>query len=503
MDSMSGSDTIRGTNGKVETLSLRDILTPLFRQKRLLLIAFMCVFVASNVIGFLALYKRYESHMAIIVNRERIDPVVTTNGTPQTINNDTSINDEEVNSEVELLKSRDVLEQVVIANGLQNRSEGLLPRGTVSGSDEPDKIAGAVKALAEHLKIVTVDKTNLIDVTYRSKDPKLSYSVLKTLGSLYLAKHAAVHRPGGSFRFFESEAERYKKALDRSESSLRELGEEKGIAGPDDERADLALQVTNFIGTLHSTEQSIAADVERIRSDERQMKVTPQRSPTLEVSNAADILLQELGQVLLASEMKRTQLLLKYEPTYPLVQEADQEITSTRAAIEEAQRAKYVNQTTDRDPTFELLREDLAKTRADLAAQHASEVAAKTAIKTMQSEMVDLDRQSIEQADLKREVKANEDNYLLYLNKREQERVSDSLDTTRIGNVAIAIPPAVPALPLYSPLLIALSTLCIAGVVSLAAAYGADYFDSSFHTSAEVINILDIPIVIAVQKQSA
>jgi uncharacterized protein involved in exopolysaccharide biosynthesis len=121
----------------------------------------------------------------------------------------------------------------------------------------------------------------------------------------------------------------------------------------------------------------------------------------------------------------------------------------------------------------------------------------------MQSQMVDLDGQSIEQADVKREVKANEDNYLLYLNKREQERVSDALDSTRIGNVAIAIPPAVPVLPLYSPLLIAFSALCIAGVVSLATAYGADYFDSSFHTSAEVINFLEIPIVVAVQKKSA
>lgn len=500
---MRGTDTIHGTNGAVETLSLRDIVAPLFRKKRLLVIVFICVFVTATLIGFLAFYKKYESRMAVIVNRERSDPVVTTNGTPQAINNDNSINDEEVNSEVELLKSRDVLEQVVIANGLQNRSGGIFTQSVVPRLTEPDRIASAVKALAKRLKIVTVDKTNLIDVTYRSSDPALSYSVLKTLGDLYLVKHAAVHRPSGSYQFFENETDKYKKALVDSEAILRDLGREKGIAGPDDERTDLALQVTNFIGTLHSTRQSIASDEERIRSDERQMQATPQRSPTLEVSNSADLLLQQLEQSLLASEMKRTQLLLKYEATYPLVQEADQEIAGTKAAIEEAQKAKYVNQTTDRDPTFELLREDLAKTRAGLAAQHASEAAVKAAINTMQSQMVDLDKQSIEQADVKREVKANEDNYLLYLNKREQERVSDALDTTRIGNVAIAIPPAVPALPLYSPLLIAFSALCIAGVVSLVTAYGADYFDSSFRTSAEVINFLDIPIVVAVQKKSA
>ena len=59
-------------------------------------------------------------------------------------------------------------------------------------------------------------------------------------------------------------------------------------------------------------------------------------------------------------------------PSYPLVQEADQEVAEAKAAIAEAEKAPYVNQTTDRDPTFELLREDLAKNEADLAGQRAS-----------------------------------------------------------------------------------------------------------------------------------
>lgn len=500
---MRETETYHRGNEIARALTLRDILAPLFRQRRVLVICFVCVFVAGTLASFLAFYKRYESHMAIIVNRERVDPVVTTNGSPQTISTDNSVTDEEVNSEAELLKSRDLLEKVVLANGLENGNRDSFTPSVVSRSLEPDRIASAVRSLAQHLKVVTVDKTNVIDVTFRSRDPNLSYKVLTSLGNVYMVKHAALHRPSGSYQFFESQTSKYKEALEKSETKLRDLGRDKGIAGPDDERADLAVQVTNFVGTLHSTEQAIASDEERIRSDERQMQSTPQRSPTLEVSNSADLLLQQLGQALLTSEMKRTQLLSKYEATYPLVQEADQEIASTKAAIEEAQKAKYINQTTDRDPTFELLREDLAKTRADLAAQRASEATVKAAIKTMQSEMVDLDKQSIDQADLKREVKANEDNYLLYLNKREQERVSDALDTTHIGNVAIAIPPAVPALPVYDPLLLVFAAFGIACVSSSTIAYLADYFDSSFHTSAEVINFLDIPIVVAIPKKTA
>ena len=68
----------------------------------------------------------------------------------------------------------------------------------------------------------------------------------------------------------------------------------------------------------------------------------------------------------------------------------------------------------------------------------------------MQLQMVDLDQRALKQADLLRDTKANEDNYLLYLSKREQERASDALDQKRIANVAIAVPPVIPALPLAS-----------------------------------------------------
>ena len=90
------------------------------------------------------------------------------------------------------------------------------------------------------------------------------------------------------------------------------------------------------------------------------------------MTNPSTDLLQNLQAALLAAQVKRTQLLLKYEPTYPLVQEMDQEIAQTKSAIDAAQKSAYLTQTTDRDPTYELLREDLAKTAADLASQRAT-----------------------------------------------------------------------------------------------------------------------------------
>jgi uncharacterized protein involved in exopolysaccharide biosynthesis len=490
------------TNGFVD-LSARDFVAPLFRRKRLLLGTFIVVSVA--VIGLAALMgPTYSSRMAILVNRERLDTLVSTEATTQIMNGDNPVTPEEINSEVELLSSRDVLEKVVIANGLDKPTQGFSIHGLLHPHEtNDDRIARAVKNLAKALKIANIKSSNLIEITYKSADPQLSYGVLKSLGDLYVAKHVAVHRPAGSYEFFATETQKYHDELKDAEQKLRNFGQQNSIAAPDEQRTQLAAQVANTVGFLHGAEQSIAADEERIQEDRKQMSSTPQRSTTLQATAANDKLIEDLNASLLAAQTKRTQLALKYDPSYPLVREADQEIAEANSAIAQAEEKKYVTETTDRDPTYELMREDIAKSQADLASQRATLVATKRSIQDIQAQMEKLDQLSLTQQDLQREARADESNYLLYLAKREQERTSNALDVTRIANVAIAVPPSIPVLPVLSWPLTILFAIGSAMVISIGTAYAVEYLDPSFHTPAQVIDMMGIPVVIAVSKKTA
>jgi uncharacterized protein involved in exopolysaccharide biosynthesis len=356
--------------------------------------------------------------------------------------------------------------------------------------------------LAKDLKVEVIPKTNMIAVTYSSSDPQRSYAVLKTLGDLYLEKQVAVHRPAGSYEFFTGETEKYRKALDTAEARLKAF-QKTGAAAPDLERADLAQQLSNAVGQAHVAEETIATDEQRIESDRSQMKVTPERSATKQDVNAPSLLLEQLSATLLAAQTKRSELALKYDPNYPLVQEADREVAAAKAAIAQAESKPYINQQTDRDPTFELLREDLAKTETDLAAQGASLAAVKRTIKSLQAQIIDLDQQTISQQDLEREVKVSADNYLLYRSKSDQQRTSDALDKTRIGNVSLAVPPVVPALPDRSLTITMMFAFGFATLLSIAMVCIFEYFDSSFHTPVQVSNVLGIPLVVAVPKRLA
>jgi uncharacterized protein involved in exopolysaccharide biosynthesis len=482
--------------------TLRDLLTPLFRRKKVLAVSF-AGFLVLTVLATWSLSSAYKCKMEVLVNRERVDPSVTSQTTSQGPLTPLPMTEEEINSEAELMVSPDLLKEVVLANNLQERERHSLSAWLMPTQDDEWYVSKAVDHLGKGLNIEVVKKTNMIGVSYKSKDPKVAYGVMDKLASLYMEKHLTVHRPSGSFDFFAKETEKYRQALDKSEAELMGFGNTEGVAAPDVQRTNLAQVAMNTLAAYHNAQQAIAAAKERIAADEMQMKATPARSSTMQVTNSADILLQQLQTNLLAAQIKRTQLAMKYDPSYPLVQEADKEVAQTEAAIESARKQQYVNETTDRDPTFELLREDIAKAQTELAAQKATASALKQSIDSMQTELVKLDKKAVKQQDLLREVKADEANYLLYLSKREQERTSDALDKKRIGNVAIAVPPVMPVLPAYSPLLVMVIGCFMAICLSVGTAFVVDYLDSSFRTPAEVFETLRVPVLAFVPKQGA
>ena len=306
------------------SFTLRDLATPLFRCKRVLIATFLFVFATATLLGLLCFHK-YESDMVILDGRQRLDPVVTAEAANQT--GAPALTDREVTSDAELIKTRGLLEQVVLANGMQKKHGGGFFHFFRSWQTEAYRVERAVQALGSQIQVEAPPNTNLIKVTYRSSDPALAYGVLKSLGNLYLEKRAA----------------------DES----------------------------------HAIELAIAADEQRIQSDLEQLNST----------------------------------------------------------------------------------------------------------------------QSLDETDS--EAEAKRQSYSQDLSQREKEHTSDELARARGDSVALPVPPKLPVRPTHSRALILFIALAAAVLVSLLTTFIIDYFDPSFHTPAEVIDILGIGVVVALAKRTA
>ena len=121
----------------------------------------------------------------------------------------------------------------------------------------------------------------------------------------------------------------------------------------------------------------------------------------------------------------------------------------------------------------------------------------------MHEQLVSLDAQSLKQGALVREQKATEANYLLYLNKREQERAADALDARSIADVAIAVPATVPALPAINPLLAGIGGFLLAALAGVSAGTIVERMDPSFRTPVEVTDALHVPVLASLPRQAA
>jgi uncharacterized protein involved in exopolysaccharide biosynthesis len=477
--------------------TLRDIVAVVFRQKRILTLSFAGI-AAGVVLALIVLPPMYQSEIRFLVKRERMDPVVTPEQSASIMFRDT-VSEEEINSEVELIESDDVLRDVVVATGLNNHKRFLnflRPRQTPQ-----ERTAEAIRRLQGDLMVEPVKKTNLIDVTYSSTDPQLAAAVLKNLNKYYLEKHLAVHHPAGQMEFFEKETQEYGKNLAEAEQKLKDFSVEQGGVAPQVQR-DMTLQKLNeFNASLQQTRAEIASIETRVKDLEKQSANTPGRVTTQTRKADNPAVLEQLKGALLTLELKRTELLTKYQPGYRLVDEVDKQIADTRASIAAEESSPIREETTDQNPTFSWITAELAKAEADLSGLRARETATQAVVNVFMQKAKQLEEQGIVQQDLLRAEKSNEESYLLYQRKREEARIADAMDRNRILNVAVAQEPNVPALPSNSRLKFAALGILLAGVVSLGLAFCVDYMDQSFRTPSEVMADLNIPVLAAVPMQ--
>ena len=478
------------------SITLRDVVAVLFRQLRPLLVSFVLILLAVAIWG--ALRPAYKAEMKLLVRRGRVDPIVTSQQSAPAQVVQEEIAESELNSEVELLNSQDLLRQVVLATGLQAKQGSW--RSILGKPSEEVAIAMAVRQLGREIHIEPLKKTDMISVSLESSDPKWAARVLNSLATLYLEKHLQVHRPNGEFTFFDQETEQLRHGLGSAETRLTDFTRDKGVVSAQLER-DLTLQKASELGaTLNQTQASIAETKRRIQTLEQQAALIPPRAMTQLRTADNPGLLQQMKSTLLQLELKRTELLSKFEPSYRPVQDLEKQIDDTRAAIAGEKNAPTRDETTDQNPTYEWVKSELAKARTDLSGLEARALANQTALANYQEGARELQQASVVQQDLLRTAKTQEENYLLYLRKEEEARINDALDSRRILNVAIADPPSVPALPSQSIWHYGLLGVLFAGIGSVGVAFVSDFLDPSFRNPHEVVAFLESPVLASILK---
>ena len=475
--------------------TVRDLLSVLFRQRRLALLSFAAVFLATLIYGLIA--PPFKSEMKVLVRRGREDPLVAP--TPsQTAFVREAVTEEELNSEVELLRDDEILRIVVCDPELSLQTGFWLH----PWDNDEQRIARAVRQLKKRLTVEALKKTDLINVSYESADATETSKALRALAEAYLARHTQLRRPSGESGFFDRQVAQSRRALQQAEIRLVDFNLDQGVVSAASERDAVLRNLSDADADARQSEVAIAATSERIRTLESRLGGLPERTVTLERHSDNAELMGKMKARLLELELSRAELLAKYEPTHRSVGDIEKEIAETKASIAREQEEPLRDQTTDQNANREWAKAELLKEQVELNTLKAH-AAAETALRDRYQQIASrLGDQAIQQDRLISDLKEAEQQYLLYVNKREEARIGDALDQGGILNVAIAEQPTAPALPQLSPFGFAAVGLLAGVVVSLGAAFANDHLNPAFRTPDEVLAYLGTPVLASLPRKS-
>ena len=481
---------------RVSNWTLREVATTLFRRKWLLLGPLVLISLAALALAAF-LPDRYQSRMKILVKNTRADAVITPEANSGT-NGSGEITESQINSEIALLTSKDLLEQVVIQTGLDKASQSSF------WSDKLPPVERAVIQLEKDLVIEAAKKSAIMEVKYTSRSPETAAKVLQTLATLYFDKHLKLHSPPGAQEFFQTQTNQYGDELAESERNLADFQRRQDFVSLEQEK-QLSLQRMGEVRARYLDAEGAVKDVgDRITKLQQQLESIPARISTQSRALPNQYSLERLSTMLVELRNKRTQLLTRLRADDRLVKEVDQQIRDTAAALEEAKKVNNVEQSTDVNPLRQNLEAEMAKARLDLVGQKARRDDLTHQLAEYQSRLDRLDQATTTNADLQRQLKTSEENYQLYARKKEEARIADEMDQNKITNVALAEKP----LPLWTPvspnrrLTFGLG-LFLAVLVSLTILLIAELVRDTVHTPRELELVAEIPVIATFQFQPA
>ena len=474
---------------------LRTLGLMLWARKGVIVGATVLTFVLTTVATFL-MKPVFVSSASILVKKERFDAPVTPEQMFPSGHPDTRLSEEEINSEVEILNSTSLHEEVVRRLQLEKAYEGQASGSVLAAlRNEPkdtkqSALAKAMTDFEERIFVEPVKKSNLIRITYKANDREQAAQIVSTLCEVYQERHVKLRENEGATDFFSSQAAAMRDKLQEKEAALRRISPLPNAQLLNQQIETQMRQLNEFEVALTTTRTAVAESEARIQTLEKQLAEEPERLQSeqrLAHRSAPDAIRSQL----FALELKRTDLLSKYKPNHRLIRDLDKDLDKARRMVEQVEKAPAESTTTSTlNPLRQRLLDTLTTERSSLAALQEKERSLTTTVAAASAKVRDLGVRGYDQRRVDRERELADQAYQLYAKKGEESRVSTALDKQGIINVKVAEPARVPFKATSPNIPLNLIMGVIGGLIlGLATAFTLEYFWPTPRPSKPVGNI--------------
>jgi succinoglycan biosynthesis transport protein ExoP len=416
----------------------------------------------------LALPKRYDASSRLLLDLEGsedlgLDQVVM----PIGIDLDTKLQ-----TQIRIVQSDTIANSVIKQLGLQNNPEFAGKQAPASGRDfdslDLQTRAALTNGLHRYMTVQLVPKTEIMEIHFRSRDPKLAADIANAVASTYIernfqTKYQATRQTSD---WLTKQLEDVRKNAEIAQEKVISYQQKTGLYGTD-ESHNIVIDRLELLNKALSE-----AEGDRIVK-EAKYRIAMTENPDLIANIAPESLLGALYKQRAESRSEYAQLAAKYGASYPRViqlqsqlQELDSSIAEEITKVSEALRAEY---------------------RAALK----SEQMLQASLDKQKDDAYKMNQDAIQYGIMRREVESSRDLYEGLLKKLKEAGILAGLKSSNINIIDQASVPVVPIEPRI-PLNIALG--CVGGLLfGVALAFVVENVDSSIRTPEDIETYCSLP----------
>ncbi|HTV62237.1 MAG TPA: Wzz/FepE/Etk N-terminal domain-containing protein [Verrucomicrobiae bacterium] len=401
-----------------------------------------------------------------------------------------------MNSEMEILSSYDVAEQVAKDVG----PDKILAQ--YQGGNDPVQAADIIK---RNLTVEAPKDSSVIHLVFRSKDPSVVQPVLSDVIAVYLNKYLQVHQSSMSDDFLAQETAELRSQIDQIDDELRAAKTGAGIISVADAEASYTDQIADLRQQLFEAEADLAAQEGVLKAESRQSTnaAAPAATPYVPPSRVDEY--QRVCAHLEYLQNRQNQYFSQYGFTdeNELVQEVRLQIAQTellKKNLEDSYPSligTYMPSSNPAEENNEQSSEGAANVQP-LSLQAKISVL-KQELAGLQAEAFKVDTAETKIADLQRQKEMLEANYQYFATSLEQAQINETLGPGRVSNISPIEEPTPPSKDNTSR--VKTMAAMIGGGIGAGLAWAfliEFYLDTSVRRSKEIETRLKLPLLISI-----
>lgn len=466
-----------GANPGSGSFAVRAFLYAVFKHRRLALGIFLVVFLASSIAG-LSRHSTWRATSRVLVKIGETVQLAPAETPSKSIG--MPLSTEVINTEAEIVKSREVAEEAVNRLGWK--------------PEEDTPMSEFIEGLRRGLTVQPTPSSNVLQISYVGRSPEKVAQMVNTITEVYIEKHNQAYQSSGVHSFYQAQLHLLSSRMKDAQRKFRRYLKKENIVDVDQELHIMNQEVMEQDKGLTTHRGKMKAVERKILSLDTQIQRQPENETHAE-EYIANPTVQSYKDKLSQMRLELAQLEQQYMPGDRHIRDKQEQMAGVQASLAREQARVLSKQTVQRNP----LRDDLTKTslalktlQEDLSARLPG---LENRLERTRARVNDLRDKRFVVANLKQDADEAAYAFDLYRKKGEEARITEAMKNQSLVNISIVERAVAPLDPENSKVLPIL--LGIIGGLGLAASMAVivEYLNRRLRFEEEVEKYLELPVL--------